>query len=125
MTPESYQVFTRNHQTFYCTFGHPQVFAEGETEADKLRRERNRLKQNEAWYESRLKELREEAEHQRNRANGYKGHATRIMKRAKAGVCPCCNRTFKQLAQHMATQHPQFTPDPPEPVLKVVGGTAS
>lgn len=24
--------------------------------------------------------------------------------------CPCCNRTFKQLAAHMASQHPTFTP---------------
>lgn len=26
-----------------------------------------------------------------------------------AGVCPCCNRTFKNLARHMAGQHPGFT----------------
>jgi hypothetical protein len=28
--------------------------------------------------------------------------------RVSAGVCPCCTRTFQNLAQHMANQHPDF-----------------
>jgi hypothetical protein len=31
----------------------------------------------------------------------------RIQKRTAAGVCPCCNRTFQQLARHMKTRHPE------------------
>lgn len=27
--------------------------------------------------------------------------------RVKRGLCPCCNRTFTNLARHMATQHGQ------------------
>ena len=38
-----------------------------------------------------------------------KGHVTRQKKRAAAGVCPCCNRTFKQLARHMKSKHPTYT----------------
>jgi hypothetical protein len=30
----------------------------------------------------------------------------RIEKRIHAGVCPCCNRTFQNLARHMNTKHP-------------------
>lgn len=100
----------QNGQVFYCPAGHRQWYT-GESEADKLRRERDRLKQNEAWYEQRNRELREEAEHQRHRANGYKGYATKLRKRAKAGVCPCCNRHFEQLARHMANRHPEFSPE--------------
>lgn len=37
-----------------------------------------------------------------------KAVVTRLKKRASAGVCPCCNRTFKQLADHMAAMHPEF-----------------
>jgi phage/plasmid primase-like uncharacterized protein len=33
--------------------------------------------------------------------------AARLKARAKAGVCPCCNRTFKQLAAHMKNKHPE------------------
>jgi hypothetical protein len=24
------------------------------------------------------------------------------------GVCPCCNRTFQNLARHMAGKHPDY-----------------
>lgn len=94
-------------ETFYCPAGHSQHYL-GETEEQKLRRERDRLKQNEAWYEQRAAELREEAAHERHRANGYKGHANKLRRRAKAGVCPCCTRHFDQLERHMAGKHPDF-----------------
>lgn len=32
----------------------------------------------------------------------------RIRERVQAGVCPCCNRTFQNLARHMATKHPKL-----------------
>lgn len=32
--------------------------------------------------------------------------AERKLKRVNAGVCPCCNRTFQNLAQHMSLKHP-------------------
>lgn len=34
--------------------------------------------------------------------------AKRIAKRISCGVCPCCNRTFQNLQQHMSTQHKDF-----------------
>jgi hypothetical protein len=110
LTDETEALLRRSGLAFCCPWGHSAVFSAGETEEDKLRRERDALKQRQAYYEDQLREARERAEHEKRRANGYKGHATRITKRAKAGVCPCCNRTFKQLAQHMARQHPTFTP---------------
>lgn len=36
--------------------------------------------------------------------------AKRLHRRAQAGVCPCCNRTFANVARHMATKH-QTTSD--------------
>lgn len=117
MTQSSYDTYRRSHQIFYCTHGHQQVFSKGKSEADKLREQldaerlaRQRAEQRVAQRDDAVRDARAEAEHERRRANGYKGHATRITKRAKAGVCPCCNRTFKQLAAHMANQHPEFTP---------------
>lgn len=38
-----------------------------------------------------------------------KGQNTRLKKRIAAGVCPCCNRSFANLREHMAGQHPDFT----------------
>jgi hypothetical protein len=31
--------------------------------------------------------------------------AVRLKKRTEAGMCTCCNRTFQNLARHMATKH--------------------
>lgn len=61
-----------------------------------------------------------EAERQRkqnalNDANALRlerDKATRALSRhktrAKNGTCPCCNRTFSQLARHMANKHPEY-----------------
>lgn len=100
---------SHNRRSFYCPNGHQQHYL-GETEETKLRRERDRLKNDADWQRRRREEAEARAKHQEHRANGYKGHATRVTKRAKAGVCPCCNRTFQQLARHMATKHPTFAP---------------
>lgn len=37
-----------------------------------------------------------------------KGHLTRLKKRVANGVCPCCQRQFANLAQHMRDQHPEY-----------------
>jgi hypothetical protein len=110
LADETEAMLRRSGRLFCCPWGHSAVFSEGEPEIDTIRRERDQLKQRIAYKEDMIREAEARAERERRRANGYKGHATRITKRAKAGVCPCCNRTFKQLAQHMANKHPQFTP---------------
>jgi hypothetical protein len=117
LDPETEAVLRRSHGGFYCPHGHHCVFPEGKTDADlardeaaKERRLRERAEQRIAEWQDEARAARAQAQAERNRANGYKGHATRLSKRAKAGVCPCCNRTFQQLARHMATRHPTFTP---------------
>ena len=91
--------------TFYCPAGHPQVFVSGESQETKLRRERDRLKQNTAMLEDSLRHANADRDAARRSASAYKGTATRMKNRAKAGVCPCCNRTFLNLARHMKSQH--------------------
>lgn len=39
-----------------------------------------------------------------------KGHLTRAKKRAAAGLCQSCNRTFEDVAKHYATKHPGEAP---------------
>lgn len=50
-----------------------------------------------------------------NRANAAEqqlaavtAQAERAATRAKNGTCPCCTRTFKQLAAHMKNKHPEY-----------------
>jgi hypothetical protein len=103
-------------QTFFCPSGHPLVF-NGETEA----RKEQRLRQAAEARENRLRDLLERerkfTQAERDRADqldrqraAAKGAATRLRNRAKHGVCPCCNKQFKDLRDHIAAAHPNFVP---------------
>lgn len=94
---------------FYCPYGHSQVFAKGESEETKLRRERDRLAQQIAERDDRIKALRDSNDHIERRLNATRGVVTRIKKRVGHGVCPCCNRTFGNLARHMSSEHPAYS----------------
>lgn len=98
-------------ELFYCPNGHGQVYPKGQSEADKFRREAERLRQQIAQRDDAItaeRQLRERAERE---AAAQKGLATKARKRAAAGVCQCCNRTFPNVQQHMAEKHPQFVCD--------------
>lgn len=99
----------RSRITFYCGYGHPQVFTEGETTEDILRRERDRLKQQMAQRDDVISKQSRELFAERELVNSLKAQRKAATKRAKAGVCPCCHRTIRQMALHMRTQHPEFT----------------
>jgi hypothetical protein len=83
-------------KTFYCPGGHDQSYT-GESDANKAARLKRELEASQA----RASELWEQ---QKKLATANRN----LRKRAKDGVCPCCKRTFKALAAHMAAKHPEF-----------------
>lgn len=89
-------------KAIYCPLGHEWVIRE--TELDKLRRQVEQQKDRAA----RLIAQRDQAEAS---LSATKGVVTKLKKRASAGVCPCCGRTFQQLARHMKAKHPDFAHD--------------
>jgi hypothetical protein len=97
---------------FYCPNGHEQHYVSGESEADKLRRERDRLRQEAARLNDRIREESERADLEKRRASAAKGQVTKMKRRAAAGICPCCNRSFTNLQRHMSSQHPGFVTEP-------------
>lgn len=72
-----------------------------------LERQLDATRKDVLWYQERRKEALAEAEHFRRSRDGMKGALNKVKKRVAHGVCPCCNRTFKQLAMHMAQMHPE------------------
>jgi hypothetical protein len=112
--PKRWQTDRReSKETFWCPNGHPRVYCE--SEADVIRRERDRLKQQIAERDDAIRREqnwrraeRDGREAAERRASAARGQVTRLKNRASAGVCPCCNRTFSQLARHMAEKHPRF-----------------
>lgn len=92
---------------FYCPAGHHQRYA-GKSKEDQLAEELSRAKQRAAQLEDEANWQRIQREAAERRASAARGQVTRMKNRASAGVCPCCNRTFTNLARHMAGKHPTF-----------------
>jgi hypothetical protein len=90
----------RDHSRWYCPNGHCRIYS-AENAEEKLRRERDNLRQQMA----RVEEEKADAEHKLAQAVAT---TKRIKKRAAAGNCPCCKRTFANMARHMKHQHPDF-----------------
>lgn len=96
-----------DHQTFYCPSGHHNYY-DGQSEAERLKAERDTaIRQRDAARVSR-DAARDQADAAERRRRAAKGQLTKTKKRIAAGVCPCCNRTFQDLARHMAGQHPGY-----------------
>lgn len=93
-------------KNFYCPNGHPMVYRE--SEADKLRRERDSLKQETARLEEEAAQARRDAAAARDAAASAEKKVSKLKKRAAAGSCPACKRTFANMAQHMKHMHPDF-----------------
>jgi hypothetical protein len=105
--PERYLRKLREQgDAFYCPAGHGQHFRD--SEVARLKKEvaaaQRQTEQYKGWY----KAEQGDHEHTRNRLRATKGVLTKTKKRVAAGVCPCCNRSFQDLARHMAGQHPEY-----------------
>lgn len=92
--------------TFYCPNGHGQVFSE--STVNKLKKQLENANKRVGWAEDSASRARIEAETAKRQKAAIKGQLTKTRNRIANGVCPCCHRTFKQLAAHMSTKHPDF-----------------
>lgn len=100
MSRATYDETKRTGRTWYCPNGHPRVWG-GDTTEQKLEAERARA----SHLEDQL------------RASIAEGEATRQQllrdrHRFANGVCPCCQRSFTNVANHMRTQHPEYDATP-------------
>jgi hypothetical protein len=94
----------RDRRTFYCPNGCCRVFT-GPTREQLLEKQLESARS----YSRHLEDQRAAAERS---ASAYKGQVTKVKRRVGNGVCPCCNRTFVNLARHMGSQHPDFKDEP-------------
>jgi hypothetical protein len=96
----------------FCPNGHTWTYV-GKSMEQRLEDERNRR----AAIAAQRDQARAERDHEAARARAEKAAKTRFKNqrdkdrtRIKNGVCPCCNRSFKNVRRHMASQHPDFPP---------------
>jgi hypothetical protein len=112
MPQAKYDKCLRDGDVFYCPNGHSRVFRD--TEVKRLRKELERARESKEYFIKRNDELYAEKKTVERKYAAQKGQVTRIKNRVAKGVCPCCNRTFADLARHMESQHPDFTQNPAE-----------
>lgn len=92
-----------------CPLGHTWHYI-GESEEDRLRRQLKSEREDSARLAAQRDQLKQEASVQKARATRFKNDRDRVKERVGAGVCTECNRSFKQLAQHMRSKHPNCAP---------------
>lgn len=89
--------------SWYCPAGHKIFFKENL--AEKLQREKDDL-------ERHMQAKINEANHARLVAEKGFAKAVRdkrkVERRIAHGVCPCCNKTFADVSNHMITEHKDF-----------------
>ncbi len=102
ITERMYKERREDGELFWCPNGHRRAFVENEVQ--RLQKRLDRSAQLLAQAEGAT--VTEKQAH-----STTKGKLTRARKRAEAAVCPHCNRTIRQMAQHLKTmagrgQHP-------------------
>lgn len=103
---DMYRCAVRDHnRSVYCpACGHKTCWT-GETEAQRIKRKMSAQLER---ANAHARDMENEAINARNSLRAQKGAVTRLKRRVSAGVCPCCKRTFQDLARHMAGQHPGY-----------------
>jgi hypothetical protein len=94
-----------DHATFYCPRGHGNYYPH-ESDEEQLRR---RLK----FEREKTARLTANLDQTTASLSATKGVVTKQrqkLARVKAGVCPCCNRSFQNLGRHMESKHPGYRP---------------
>jgi Fe-S oxidoreductase len=111
--PEEFRAnLVRRGGYFHCPVGHSQGWDQGE----EARAQSNlKRKLEEAQKQLDAKQLELQAERKRKEwaeqdAKQKSDKLAVLQKRTHAGTCPCCQRTFKQLAAHMKNKHPEVAP---------------
>jgi hypothetical protein len=101
----------KDHKTFYCPNGHNASYGGLSAEEQRIKQ----LESDTKWYAERLNEANAREEEAKRALAATKGVLTRTKKkltttekRVAHGVCPCCNRTFANVARHMKGKHPAY-----------------
>jgi hypothetical protein len=106
----------KDHGSFYCPSGHSLSYSgptPAEREAKALRVERDRLERQLANTHESLRSARAAQQVERRKHAATKGQLTKTRKRAAAALCPVqgCQRHVVQMERHLASKHPDWTPD--------------
>lgn len=96
-----------DHESFYCPNGHTNVY-NGRTDVEI---ERDRLRRQLEVANTRATAATDQAQTAERRRRAEKAAKTRLKNRISKGVCPECNRFFRNVFDHIHTEHPEYPVD--------------
>ncbi len=101
ITNDSQEGYKRTNKSFWCPYcGRTQAYLEEHVEK-KLERQLQRERQ----QHDQTRADRDRIERSRAAVAGALTKKKRQVERTMNGVCPCCNRHFKNLERHMKSKH--------------------
>lgn len=105
--PKDFQLQRRNDKgRFFCPNGHGQSYTRSTEQI--LRQQLEDEKRYRQWDKEKISSLSHELQHQKYKTMAERSAKARLKKRIAAGTCPCCKRTFSNMARHIAHQHPNY-----------------
>lgn len=96
----------RNGQLFYCPNGHSWTYTE--TREQKLQKQLDAATARCSKLDADLSIRTDQRDFAERRIIATRGLVTRLKRRVRDGVCPCCSKRFDDMAAHMQASHPGF-----------------
>lgn len=105
--PEAmYNKLQQQGGSFYCPNGHGQHYTEPDNK--KLKAQIERLEMQKHNLDEVINIHKRTIEQLGYSIRAQKAAKTKILNRVTNGVCPCCNRQFKDLQNHFKSKHPEL-----------------
>lgn len=92
----------------HCPNGHQWGWNKDESEHARITMERDLLKQQIAQKDDEILTQQRSRRAAEDKADASEKKIKGLKRREAAGLCPCCNRSFVALRQHMSNKHPTF-----------------
>lgn len=102
------QKYAHGNSGWHCPYCQTTWGYFGDSENDRLQKEKDKLERRLTLEQNRRESAERETKKANNKLRAEKAAKTKLKNRIKHGVCPCCTRTFKNLARHMKGQHPEY-----------------
>jgi hypothetical protein len=99
-------ILRRSHKSFYCPNGHGQHYS-GKSDVELAREDAEQARRQRDYERERNGRLESDLRSERHKVAAERGAKTKLKKRIAHGVCPCCKRTFANVARHMKSKHPE------------------
>jgi hypothetical protein len=108
ITKDAKRELKETHEIFWCPYCGKSQYFPHKSENEELKEVLERYRKKLVGERARHDQTKADRDYEKRRRASMQGVVTRTKKRIGKGICPCCNRYFKNLHRHMTNQHPEY-----------------